>query len=41
MALNPHLTHAPREQVTVLPARIQNRNPLHAEIIDDLGQEPG
>src|SRR5258706_7586204 len=37
VTLNTHFAHAPREQVTVLPARVQHRNPLHAEIISDYG----
>ena len=36
VALDAHFSHAPCEQVTVLPARVQNRDPLHGEIIKGL-----
>ncbi len=29
VTLNAYLSHSPREQMTILPARIQNRNSLH------------
>ena len=33
VTLNAELTNTPREQVAVLPTRIQNRNTLHERII--------
>ena len=35
VTLNAELAHTPREEVTVLPASIQNRNTLHERIIPD------
>ena len=39
VALNAGFAHSPRQQMTVLPARIENRDTVHGEIIVE-GRRP-